>query len=76
MPYRTSPAFKLLQSLWPELLPNFFGPLILLGCVKEANGRLLLEGNFLVVVDATAARALLSQLYASCLELSLLLQAC
>ena len=74
--YRTPPAFKLFQSLWPELLTNLFRPLILLSCVEEANGGLLFERNFLIVVDATAARPLLSQLNSSCLKLSLLLQAC
>ena len=68
--YRTPPAFKLFQSLWPELLTNLFS------CVKEADGWLLLKRNFLIVVDATAARPLLSQLNSSCLKLSLLLQAC
>lgn len=76
MPYRTSPAFQLLQSLWPELLSNLFGTLILLCCVKKTNGWLLLKCNFLVVVNTTASRALLAQLYAGCLQLSLLLQAC
>ncbi len=72
---RASPAFQLLQSLWPELLTNFLRSLILVSRVKKSNGWLLLKSHFFIVVDAAPAGAFLAELNACCLQLSLLLQA-